>query len=223
MFFKDKTEQRKKWTSNHSFRSNKKRPTRSLRASSWALCTFHPSSFYTLRLQRKLVNIAKTGKPTSHPHLPKYPLLFEGGKKTNKKTNHNLPISGQKHRVWGIGARETLKASGLTVTNWALYAQSPYRLSLISVLLLLGRRGGRGTILLYPLSCLFLLQLVWTNSHEGWISPRGDLCQMRAYSVQVGVFEEEEFRKHNSKGWTATCHITKYSKTFLLNLFTSQI
>lgn len=34
MFFKDKTEQSKKWTSNHSFRSNKKRPTRSLRASS---------------------------------------------------------------------------------------------------------------------------------------------------------------------------------------------
>lgn len=87
MFFKDKTEQSKKWTSNHSFRSNKKRLTRSLRASSWAMCTFHPSSFYTLRLQRKLVNIAKTGKPTSNPHLPKYPLLFEGKKKPTQTTS----------------------------------------------------------------------------------------------------------------------------------------
>lgn len=76
-----------------------------------------------------------------------------------------------------------------------------------------------------PLSSLvaFLLRLAWTNSHEGSIFPRGDLHQMGTCSAQVGVFEQKKFRKCNSKGWTATCHITKYSKTFLLNSFTSQL
>lgn len=50
-----------------------------------------------------------------------------------------------------------------------------------------------------------------------------DLDQAGAYSAQVRVFEEEKFRKQNSKGSNATCHITKYLKTFLLNSFLSQI
>lgn len=64
------------------------------------MCNFHLSSFYSLCLQRKLVHIAKTGKPKSHS--PNYLLLFgvRKKKKTEKKKNHPKPKKHLQTQDW---------------------------------------------------------------------------------------------------------------------------
>lgn len=89
------------------------------------MCNFHPSSFHSLCLQRKLVNTAKTGRQKK-PH-PRVAFVFGAKKKKNKKAPK---LRGKKKNV--RGEKETLNACDLTITNWALYTQSPFVLSHIT-------------------------------------------------------------------------------------------